>query len=151
MMVTQLPTRSDRPRPLRSGVVTASGEAALELSPFSTGAASWGVVGLSDNLQEMGNRVVPSAAHEDHALAYTLRSGVHLFEQIGSRVHLFAAPPATGKAVRGAQMQRLINVARAATASRARGKLLAELASSFDTDALESLLRCFVSIDAGAS
>ena len=49
-------------------------EAALQLSPFSRGAASWGVVGLSDNLQAMGSRVVPSAAHEDHALADTLRS-----------------------------------------------------------------------------
>ena len=54
--------------------MTVSGEAALEVSPFSTGAASWGVVGLSDNLQAMGNRVVPSTAHEDHAVADTLRS-----------------------------------------------------------------------------
>ena len=48
-------------------------EAAPKVSPFSTGAASWGVVGLSDDLQAMGNRVVPSAAHEDHAVADTLR------------------------------------------------------------------------------
>jgi hypothetical protein len=45
-------------------------------------------------------------------------------------------------------MQRVIDVARAASTSRARGKLIAELASNFDTDALESLLQRFLSIDA---
>jgi hypothetical protein len=52
------------------------------------------------------------------------------------------------KAVRCLQMQRAIDVARAASTSRARGKLIAELASNFDTDALESLLQRFLSIDA---
>ena len=50
----------------------------MEVSPFSTGVASWGVVGLSDNLQAMGNRVVPSTAHEDHAVADTLALGLGL-------------------------------------------------------------------------
>ena len=52
----------------------ASGEAALEGSPFSTVAAPGGVVRVSDILQMMGNRVVPSAAHDGHALADTIRS-----------------------------------------------------------------------------
>ena len=44
------------------------------MSPFSMGAASGGVFWLSDYLQGMSNRVVPAAAHEDHALADTRRS-----------------------------------------------------------------------------
>ena len=55
-------------------VVTASGDAALEMSPFSMGAASGGVLGISDHLLAMANRVVSAAAREDHAIADTCRS-----------------------------------------------------------------------------
>jgi hypothetical protein len=48
--------------------------AALEVSPFSMGAASGGVFWLSDHLLAMADRVVSAAAHEDHAIADTPRS-----------------------------------------------------------------------------
>ena len=48
--------------------------AALEVSPFSMGAASGGVLGISDHLLAMADRVVSAAAHDDHAIADTPRS-----------------------------------------------------------------------------
>ena len=44
------------------------------MSPFSMGAASGGVLGISDHLLAMADRVVSAAAHEDHAIADTPRS-----------------------------------------------------------------------------
>jgi hypothetical protein len=38
------------------------------------GTASGGVLGISDHLLAMADRVVSAAAHEDHAIADTCRS-----------------------------------------------------------------------------